>query len=97
MAKGATEDLRQLGIKAGMFHPVTMWPFPINELKPLLDHVTDIVVVEASYGQIENEVRLALSHADLKPPRFHHVRHMGGVLPQQAEIVEKVRTSMGVK
>ncbi len=97
MAKGATEDLRQLGIKAGMFHPVTMWPFPIQELKPLLDHVTDIVVVEASYGQIENEVRLALSHADLKPPRMHHVRHMGGVLPQQAEIVDKVRASMGVK
>ncbi len=96
MTKGAVERLREDGLAAGLFHPVTLWPFPIRYLEPLLDHVTDIVVVEASDGQIENEVRLALSYSDAKRPRFHHVRHMGGVLPQEAEIVDTVRERMGV-
>ncbi|MGH2569821.1 MAG: 3-methyl-2-oxobutanoate dehydrogenase subunit VorB [bacterium] len=90
MAKGAVEKLRSLGVPAGLFHPVTLWPFPIRELASLLDRVTDIVVVEASAGQLEDELRLALSHAGAVVP-IHSVRRMGGMLPQQDEIVHAVR------
>ena len=49
------------------------------------------MVVEASSGgQLEDELRLALSKADLAHPPIEHVRHAGGVLPQQTEIVEHV-------
>jgi pyruvate/2-oxoacid:ferredoxin oxidoreductase alpha subunit/NAD-dependent dihydropyrimidine dehydrogenase PreA subunit len=91
MAKGAVERLRREGIKVGLFHPVTLWPFPIEKLKGLLDHVTDLLVVEGSPGQLEDEMRLALSHAGLQGPRIHHLRHMGGMLPQVSEILDKVR------
>jgi pyruvate/2-oxoacid:ferredoxin oxidoreductase alpha subunit/NAD-dependent dihydropyrimidine dehydrogenase PreA subunit len=91
MAKGAVETLRKLGVPAGLFHPVTLWPFPIRELMPLLEHVTDLVVVEASAGQLEDELRLALSHAGARPVPIHSVRRMGGMLPQQTEIVHAVR------
>jgi pyruvate/2-oxoacid:ferredoxin oxidoreductase alpha subunit len=90
MAKGAVEKMRRQGIKVGLFHPVTLWPFPIDKLKGLLDHVTDILVVEGSPGQLEDELRLALSHADVHGLRIHHLRHMGGMLPQESEILEKV-------
>jgi pyruvate/2-oxoacid:ferredoxin oxidoreductase alpha subunit/NAD-dependent dihydropyrimidine dehydrogenase PreA subunit len=91
MAKGAVEALREQGIKAGLFRPLTVWPFPIQMLRPLLDHARRIVVVEASNGQLEDELRLALSYAGVAAvPQLDHVRHFGGVLPQLAEIVEVV-------
>jgi len=91
MAKGAVERLRQQGVRAGLFRPLTLWPFPVKLLAPLLPRAERLVVVEASSGQLEDELRLALSKADLHAPPIEAVRHQGGVLPQQAEIVERVR------
>jgi 2-oxoglutarate ferredoxin oxidoreductase subunit alpha/2-oxoisovalerate ferredoxin oxidoreductase alpha subunit len=56
----------------------------------VLEHVRRIVVVEASAGQLEDELRLALSHAGVAPPRIESVRRLGGVLPSTEEIVEAV-------
>jgi len=92
MAKGAVRALRDEGIAAGLFRPQTLWPFPIKLLRPLLDGVRQIVVVEASDGQLEDELRLALSHAGAGGGiEIRHVRRMGGVLPSQREIVAGVR------
>ncbi len=98
LAKGATRQLRDEGLKVGLFRPITLWPFPIDSLGTLLDRVKHLVVVEASSGQLEDELRLALSHADVQLPRpLSHVRRMGGVLPSQAEIVEHVMDLEGVR
>ncbi len=90
MAKGAVEALRRQGVKAGLFRPVSVWPFPIDALAPLLPKARRLVVVEASAGQLEDELRLALSHAGLTGPAIEHVRHMGGVLPQTVEVANAV-------
>jgi pyruvate/2-oxoacid:ferredoxin oxidoreductase alpha subunit len=91
MTKGAVRELRSRGIKAGLLRPLTLWPFPIDALMPLLGTARRLVVVEASNGQIEDEMRLALSHAGVAQlPAIENVRMMGGVLPQQREIVAKV-------
>jgi pyruvate/2-oxoacid:ferredoxin oxidoreductase alpha subunit/NAD-dependent dihydropyrimidine dehydrogenase PreA subunit len=91
MAKGAVQELRQRGLKVGLFRPVTLWPFPIQPLLPLLKRAERIVVVEASNGQLEDELRLALSHAGVyRPPLIEHVRRYGGMLPGQSEIVAKI-------
>jgi pyruvate/2-oxoacid:ferredoxin oxidoreductase alpha subunit/NAD-dependent dihydropyrimidine dehydrogenase PreA subunit len=95
MAKGAVEVARARGIKAGLFRPVTLWPFPIGALKELLPQVTQIVVVEASPGQLEDEVRLAISHAGVPPPPITHVRRFGGILPQQSEILARIEETQG--
>jgi len=93
MAKGAVEELRNQGVKAGLFRPMTIWPFPIKELKQILTHVEKIVVVEASAGQLEDEMRLAISKEDIRNyPEILHVRRYGGVLPQMEEIIEKVNS-----
>jgi pyruvate/2-oxoacid:ferredoxin oxidoreductase alpha subunit/NAD-dependent dihydropyrimidine dehydrogenase PreA subunit len=92
MAKGAVRALREQGTRAGLFRPQTLWPFPLRALLPLLEHVRHLVVVEASAGQLEDELRLALSHAGAGAAlRWAHVRRQGGVLPSQKEIVEAVR------
>jgi hypothetical protein len=65
-------------------------------LQPLLARVRRIVMVEAGPGQIEDELRLALSHAGIATPAIDSVRHFGGVLPQPEEIVEKVLGGRGM-
>jgi pyruvate/2-oxoacid:ferredoxin oxidoreductase alpha subunit len=98
MAKGAVRSLRDRGIRAGLFRPLTLWPFPIRQLTPLLRRARRLVVVEASDRQLEDELRLALSRAGLRDhPTIEGVRHYGGVLPLQAEIVESVREGVAVE
>jgi len=90
-AKGAVQDLRNQGIKAGLFRPITLWPFPVENLKVALKGANRMVVVEASAGQLEDEIRLALSKAGVRDfPEIESVRRMGGVLPQQNEIITRV-------
>jgi pyruvate/2-oxoacid:ferredoxin oxidoreductase alpha subunit len=88
MAKGAVRALRDRGVRAGLFRPVTLWPFPVRRLQPLLGPGVRLLVVEASDGQLEDELRLALSHAGLAAPSIGNLRHHGGVLPRTSEIVE---------
>ena len=90
LAKGAIKDLRDKWLKVGLFRPITLWPFPVEGLLGVLGRARRLVVVEASSGQLEDELRLALSHAGLAPPPMSHVRRMGGILPSQSEIVEHV-------
>jgi pyruvate/2-oxoacid:ferredoxin oxidoreductase alpha subunit len=96
-AKGAVKELREKGVRAGLFRPITLWPFPIDALLGVIDRTRRMVVVEASNGQLEDEVRLALSHAEVHAPPITHVRRQGGVLPSQAEIVEHVLSLEGVQ
>jgi len=96
-AKGAMKSLRDQGIKAGLFRPITIWPFPVEPFKALLPTVRHVVVVEANAGgQIEDELRLNMSQAGVeKLPPITHVRRFGGMLPAQSEIVDHVKTILG--
>ncbi|NIN72274.1 MAG: 3-methyl-2-oxobutanoate dehydrogenase subunit VorB [Gemmatimonadetes bacterium] len=96
MAEGAIQVLRDRGIKVGLFRPISLWPFPIDAFLPLVGQAQGLVVVEAGAGQLEDELRLALSHADVTElPPIDRLHHFGGVLPQQHEIVEKITALAG--
>lgn len=97
LAKGAVKELREQGLRVGLFRPITLWPFPIDSFREVAGRARRIVVVEASEGQLEDEMRLALSHADVHGPPISHVRRQGGILPSQEEIVEHVRNLEGVR
>ena len=91
ISRGAVQALRESGINAGLFQPLTLWPFPIKALLEILPRVKSVTVVEASNGQLEDELRLALSYAQpAATPPIYSVRHFGGVLPQLSEICSKV-------
>ena len=55
-ATEAMERAREKGMKVGIFHPITIWPFPERELKKLSGKVKKILVAEHNYGQIVLEV-----------------------------------------
>ncbi|MFO0829479.1 MAG: 3-methyl-2-oxobutanoate dehydrogenase subunit VorB [Phycisphaerales bacterium] len=91
MAKGAVQKLRDAGVKVGLFRPITLWPFPIDGFLPIVKRARGLIMVEAGPGQLEDEMRLALSHAGVgELPPMSRVRHFGGVLPQQREIIDAV-------
>lgn len=56
-AQSACEMAREQGIKAGMFRPITVWPFPTEQLEALSKKAKRIVVAEHNDGQILLEVQ----------------------------------------
>ena len=98
MAKGAVEQLRAKGVAAGLFRPITLWPFPVRALLPLAERARRIVVVEASAGQLEDEMRLALSRARFAPHAvIESVERYGGVLPSTESVVQHVLATEEVR
>src|ERR1019366_3455811 len=55
------EALRKEGVKAGLFRPITLWPYPSKALVEAASKVQKVLVVELSNGQMVEDVRLALN------------------------------------
>ena len=59
--KAAMKVLRQKGIKAGCFRPVTLSPFPEKRIAELAKQGKDFVVVEMNMGQMFKDVKYAVN------------------------------------
>lgn len=55
-AMEAMDTLRGNGIKAGLFRPITIWPFPEKALAACAAAVDRIVIPEMNWGQLSREV-----------------------------------------
>ncbi len=55
-ARYAVNELRNEGIKAGLFRPITLWPFPARRTAELAEQCKAIVVSEMNLGQMIHEV-----------------------------------------
>ncbi|MBQ2137860.1 MAG: hypothetical protein II432_00430, partial [Erysipelotrichaceae bacterium] len=51
-AKTAVRKAREMGIKAGLFRPITMWPFPHHDFSKLNLVCKAIVTAEMNIGQL---------------------------------------------
>jgi len=52
----AAMEARKQGIKAGVFQPLTIWPFPEAALKDRFKKITKVLTVELNMGQLKNEI-----------------------------------------
>ncbi len=93
LAKSAVDEARKLGIKAGAFRPVTLYPFPKNELNEAVKNAKKVLVVEMSMGQMVDDVKLAINCS--RPVEFYG--RTGGVIPAPAEILAKIKEMGGEK
>ena len=59
--KAAMNVLRQKGIKAGCFRPVTLNPFPAERISELAKSGKDFIVVEMNMGQMFKDVKYAVN------------------------------------
>jgi 2-oxoglutarate ferredoxin oxidoreductase subunit alpha len=48
------------GLKLGLFRPITLLPFPTQQIRDIADAGKKIMVVEMSHGQMLEDVRLAV-------------------------------------
>ncbi len=75
---------REKGLKLGLLRPITLFPFPKQQLFDLADRVKGILSVELSTGQMVEDVKLAVEH---KVP-VEHFGRTGGIIHTPEEILE---------
>src|SRR5581483_7144394 len=80
------EALRREGIRAGMFRPITLWPYPSKALAQAASNASNVLVVELNNGQMLEDVRLALNGE--VPVKFYG--RVGGNVPSVEELKEIV-------
>jgi 2-oxoglutarate ferredoxin oxidoreductase subunit alpha len=89
IAVEAVDALRREKLKAGLFRPITLWPYPEKGLKDIAGRAKKILVVEQSLGQmVEDVVRL------LPGKEVNFLGKAGGGIPQAEEIVKAVKSQL---
>jgi len=68
MCRSIVDKFRKKNIKAGLFRPVTLWPFPEKMLKDVMKNANQCLVVEFSAGQLIEDVKLSIGYS--KPIEF---------------------------
>ncbi|MEO8285234.1 MAG: 3-methyl-2-oxobutanoate dehydrogenase subunit VorB [Chloroflexota bacterium] len=86
VAQSAVREAREHGLRVGLFRPISLWPFPTEQLARLSTRVKRFLVVEMNAGQMVEDVRLAVgSGADVS-----FFGRMGGFVPMPEEILERI-------
>ena len=95
IAKSAVDLLRARGVKAGLFRPITLYPFPKDALSALADQagVKEFVAVELSMGQYVEDVRLVVEGR--RPVSFFN--RTGGNVMSPEDIVDFVCNDLARK
>lgn len=91
IARSTVDLARQEGIKAGLFRPKTLYPFPEKELQKLVKKDSKLVSVEMSNGQMRDDIALAINCSH--PVEL--VNRMGGNLIDQKIVLDKIREMVG--
>jgi len=86
-AEQAVTDLRGQGVKAGLFRPLTLWPFPEAALKAAVQGAKAVLVPEMNQGQMVLEVERLMA-GDLP---VHALNKIDGEAITPSEIAAKVK------
>ncbi|MBQ5952237.1 MAG: 2-oxoacid:acceptor oxidoreductase subunit alpha [Lachnospiraceae bacterium] len=86
-ARDAVDAAREQGIKAGMWRPVTVWPFPEESLKKAAANLKGILMAEHNYGQMLLEVERCVRGG--VPIEF--IGRVDGTVIPPSEILEKLQ------
>jgi 2-oxoglutarate ferredoxin oxidoreductase subunit alpha len=86
VASTAVRAAREEGIKVGLFRPVSLRPFPYQEIEEISKRAKSILVVEMNSGMMLDDVTLAVKGRI--PVEFYG--RMGGVTPFPDEILDEI-------
>ena len=91
IAQGAVDAARAEGIRAGLFRPKTLFPFPKDALNAfVVQGGKQLICVEMSNGQMRDDVKLAI---ECRCP-VHLVSRLGGNLVTEDAVVAKLRETV---
>jgi 2-oxoisovalerate ferredoxin oxidoreductase alpha subunit len=85
--KAVVVQARGEGLAVGLLRPITLYPFPVDELRRLSGRAAAFGVVELSTGQLVGDVRLAIEGR--APVDFYG--RTGGNVPSTEEVKSFVR------
>ena len=86
IARTAAEVLRATGVKAGVFRPITLNPFPAQALCTTLVG-RKALVCELSCGQFRDDIQLQIAKVGKRYQDIALINHMGGVITTVDEVV----------
>lgn len=87
ICRAAVNELREEGIKVGLFRLITAWPFPADALRAASAKAKKILTVEMSLGQMIEDVKLSIEN----PERVDFYGRSGGMLPETDEIKRRIK------
>ncbi len=87
IVRGAVTKAREEGIKVGWIRPITLWPFPTEQISRAADEFRLFLTVEMSTGQMVEDVKLAVAG---KAPVVFYGRP-GGSVPTVDELLDKIK------
>ena len=92
ICEAVVDELRADGIKAGLLRPITLYPFPKDEIARLGKQVKSMMSVELNLGQMVEDVRLAVNGTC---PVYFYGRQGGNIYTPE-EIVAEFRKANGM-
>ena len=93
VVRTAVDRMREGGINAGLFRPISVYPFPDEALRAVAHQtgVQSVLVVEMSMGQMLEDVERALQGR--RP--IHFYGRGGGNVPAPEELIEEAGRILG--
>jgi len=85
LSRAVVDSCRKAGRKVGLLRPITLWPFPSAAIRALAEQSKRFLVVEMSYGQMVEDVRLAVEG---RAP-VELLSTFGGEVPRTADIEQR--------
>jgi len=86
VAKTSIRQAQEKGLKVGLFRPVTIWPFPYEQLEAAAAKSKKILVAEMNTGQMLTDVQLAVTDRD----KIEFMGSPGGESFSPEEIYNKI-------
>ncbi|MGC7873560.1 3-methyl-2-oxobutanoate dehydrogenase subunit VorB [Desulfosporosinus sp. SYSU MS00001] len=86
VAKAVVDQGRARGLNVGLFRPITLFPFPKDDLQKACRQARHVITVEMSLGQLIEDVRYNL---EFKVP-VHYCGRVGGMIPTTRDILAKI-------
>lgn len=86
ICKSVVNKVRGQGSKIGLFRPITLWPFPYDEVMKLTEHAKRFLVVELNTGQMVEDIRLGVEGR----AAVDFFAKVGGLLPTEREIENRI-------
>jgi len=87
VALTAVRNAREEGIPVGLFRPITVSPYPYEQIETMVPQASAFLVVEMSGGQMLEDVKKAVGGR--VPVEFYG--RMGGVVPFPDEILDEIK------
>jgi 2-oxoisovalerate ferredoxin oxidoreductase alpha subunit len=90
VASTAARQLREEGLRVGLFRPKTLYPFPGERIRELSGRVKALGVAELNDGMMADDVELAVKGTC----PVHRYNWFGGMVPTADELASRVKEDL---